>query len=172
MTAPPGLEPAGDEGVNRATSGGGQDREGRREKAGQGGKRKAGDRHGNAGDRRLPLAADVEQAGMEGDGNREPGEDEVGRVVEREADALGAAERAAQKQRRRLQRILADADDHEPGDEQSRRDRNQRHHRDIGPAWEVDGRGAHPASVTLPAPSSGKKGLWAISQRCPSGSAT
>ena len=42
----------------------------------------------------LALAADVEQAGMEGDGDREAGEDEVGGVEEREADALAVAERA------------------------------------------------------------------------------
>ena len=41
-----------------------------------------------AADIGLALAADVEQAGMEGDRDGEAGEDEVGRVVERVADAL------------------------------------------------------------------------------------
>ena len=64
----------------------------------------------------LALAADVEQPAMEGDRDGEPGEDEVGGVVEREADALAIAEGAAQHQHRRLDRALADREDDEPGD--------------------------------------------------------
>ena len=36
----------------------------------------------------LPLAADVEEAAVEGDGNGEPGEDEIGCVVKGVADRL------------------------------------------------------------------------------------
>ena len=54
----------------------------------------ADERHAEAGDIGLALAADVEQAGMEGDRHREPGEDEVGGVEQREADALAVAEGA------------------------------------------------------------------------------
>ena len=42
----------------------------------------------------LALGADVEQAGLEGERHREAREDEVGRVVEREAERLAAAEAA------------------------------------------------------------------------------
>ena len=43
-------------------------------------------RAAKAGDIGLPLAADVEQAGMEGHRDGKAGEDEIGRVVERVAD--------------------------------------------------------------------------------------
>jgi hypothetical protein len=42
----------------------------------------------------LALAADVEQAAMKSDGDRKSGEDEVGGVVQGEADALAVAEGA------------------------------------------------------------------------------
>ena len=52
----------------------------------------ADDADAEAGDIGLALAADVEQAAMEGDGDRKTGEDEVRRVVERVAEAGAAAE--------------------------------------------------------------------------------
>ena len=58
------------------------------------GKARQTKRDAEAGDIGLAVAADVEQAGMEGDRDRKAGEDEVGGVEEREADALGIAERA------------------------------------------------------------------------------
>jgi hypothetical protein len=40
----------------------------------------------------LALAADIEQPAMEGDRDRQTGEDEAGRVIERVGDVLAAAE--------------------------------------------------------------------------------
>ena len=48
---------------------------------------------------------------MEGDGDGEPGEDEVGGVVEREADRLGIADGTADQGFQRLQRIDAEGPD-------------------------------------------------------------
>ncbi len=47
----------------------------------------ADDADAEAGDIGLALAADVEQAAMEGDRDGKAGEDEVGRIVEREGEA-------------------------------------------------------------------------------------
>ena len=71
-----------------------------------------------AADIGLPLAADVEQAGVEGDGDGEAGEDEVGGVVERVADRLAVAERAVDQELGGLERVLADQEDDQPGDEE------------------------------------------------------
>ena len=46
---------------------------------------------------------------MEGDGDGEPGEDEVGGVVERVADRLGIADGAEDQRLEGLERILAEA---------------------------------------------------------------
>ena len=54
----------------------------------------------------LALAADVEQAGMEGDRHREAGEDEVGGVVERVADRLRTSR--TRPKTRSAQRVRAD----------------------------------------------------------------
>jgi hypothetical protein len=61
-----------------------------------------------AADIGLALAADIEQAAMEGDGHGKPGEDEVGRVVERVADRLRRADRARHQQAQGVQWIDAD----------------------------------------------------------------
>ena len=71
----------------------------------------ADERHAEAADIGLPLAADVEQAGMEGDRDRQAGEDEVGGVEQREADALAIAERAVEHEPHGLERVLADDQD-------------------------------------------------------------
>ena len=60
-------------------------------------KRERDERHAEAAEIGLPLAADVEQPGVEGDRDGEAGQDEVGGVEEREADALAVAERAAER---------------------------------------------------------------------------
>ena len=54
----------------------------------------------------------VEEAGMESDRDRESREDEIRRVIEREADALGRAEAAGDQNARRLERAFADRRDH------------------------------------------------------------
>ena len=64
--------------------------------------RQGDQRDAEAADIGLALAADVEQAGMEGDRDGEAGEDEVGGVVEREADALGRAEGAVDQDHDRV----------------------------------------------------------------------
>ena len=69
----------------------------------------------------LALAADVEQPGMEGDRDREAGEDEVGGVVERVADRLDIAEGAVTSSSHRLERVLADEEHDEPGDQEGER---------------------------------------------------
>jgi hypothetical protein len=51
-------------------------------------------RRAEAGDIALPLCADVEQAGMETDRDRKPGEDEARRVEQRIADPFEIPERA------------------------------------------------------------------------------
>ena len=63
--------------------------------AGQEAEIERGERRAEAGDIGLALDADVEQAGVEADRDREAGEDEARRVIEREADAFEIAERAA-----------------------------------------------------------------------------
>ena len=50
----------------------------------------------------LPLAADVEQPGMEGHRHGQPGEDQVGGVVERVAHRLAIAEGAVDQGLHRL----------------------------------------------------------------------
>ena len=74
-----------------------------------------------AAEGRLTFAADVEQPGMIGDRDRKPGEDEIRRVEQREAEALARAEAALDQEPRRGERIFADAEHHEPGDEERRR---------------------------------------------------
>ena len=100
MAAAPGLQPAGQE-----RPGGAEQRRAERspsgtsEQAGQGAEVEADERRAEAADSRLPLAADVEQPGMEGDRDREAGEDEVGGVEEREAERLAGAEAPAIRSR-------------------------------------------------------------------------
>jgi hypothetical protein len=90
------LEPRGDE-----CPGGAEDarrRDGQREHDPRGQRPKARPTRpdAEAADVGLPLAADVEQAGVVGDGHGEAGEDEVRRVEERVADrVLGARRRPA-----------------------------------------------------------------------------
>ena len=53
------------------------------------------------------VLADIEQKAVKGDGDGEPGKDEIGGVVERVADCLGIAEGAIREDRDRLERIFA-----------------------------------------------------------------
>ena len=97
-------------------------------------------------------------------------EDEVRGVVQREADRLAAAEAAEDQRLRGRPRVDADRRHDEAAHEEGRGDAEERHQNDIGPARQRAG-DAHAGSVRLPCWSSGKKGLWATSQTCPSGSA-
>ena len=85
----------------------------------------------------LTLAADIEQAAVEGDRDRKAGEDEIGRVIEREAEALAIAERAVDHQAHRLEGILADEQDDQPGKQERRREVEQGEQADSRPSAEA-----------------------------------
>ena len=94
----------------------------------------------------LALAADVEQAAMEGDRHGQAGEDEVGGVVERVADRLRRADRARDQQLERMERIDAD-DAHDDADgQEGERDVDQRQQRRCRPSAAGDGGPAHAAA--------------------------
>ena len=90
-------------------------------------------RRAEARDIGLPLDADVEQAGVEADRHRKAGEDEAGRVIKREADALEIAERAGDQDLHRFERVLADRQHDEAGNDEGGRDVDERNQRDVGP---------------------------------------
>ena len=112
----------------------------------------ADERRAEAAERRLALAADVEQPGVEGDGDREAGEDEVGRVVERVADALAAAERAAQQHGAVASSGFSPmASTTRPADQERRDDGERRHEHQVGPARQRDRRALMPRAPSTPA---------------------
>ncbi len=78
-------------------------------------------RGADAAQHRLAFAADVEQPRMKCHRDRQAGEDEGRRVVQRVAQADAAAEGALDQQRQRLPRVLADEQHDEAGDEQRER---------------------------------------------------
>ena len=61
----------------------------------------------------LPLTADVEHHGVKGDGDGEPGKDEIGGVIQRIAEAAIVDEGAFQHHRDRGERILAERRDNQ-----------------------------------------------------------
>jgi hypothetical protein len=87
----------------------------------------------------LPLAADVEQAAMEGDGHRQPREHEGGGVVQRVADAGRRAEGALGQQREHLGGVEAHEQRHAAGHQQrdGQVDGGQQGH--VHPARQFDG---------------------------------
>ena len=90
-------------------------------------------RRAETGDIGLPLRADVEQAGVEADRHRKPGEDETGRKKQRESDALEITERAGNQDLHRFERVLADRQHDETGNDESGRDVDERNQRNVGP---------------------------------------
>src|SRR4051794_14386493 len=168
VAAAPGLEPARDEAPDGAERGRGQDgerqRHGCREVAG-------GERHereAETPDIGLPLAADVEQAGVIGHGDGEAGVDEVGRVVERVADRLAVAERAVDEELGGLERILADQEDDQPGDEEGEQEVEEGEQDVLGPARQLAAARHQAASLSvIPAISSptlrSSASVWASS---------
>ena len=96
----------------------------------------------------LALAADVEQAAVERDGDREPGEDEARGVEQRVADRLLVAEGAEHQQAERLQRVLAEHDDDQPGDQEGRAEVQERQEAQIDPARQLTR--APPSEMRLP----------------------
>ena len=85
VAAAPRLQVARDESPGRAEQGRGADAERDQQGRGQASEMQADERHAEPGKRRLAFSADVEQAGVVGDRDRKPREDEVRRVEEREA---------------------------------------------------------------------------------------
>src|SRR5271155_2559363 len=81
----------------------------------------------------LALDADVEEAGMETDRDREASEDEAGGVIEREAEPLEIPDRARDQDLDGFERILADRQNDKAGNEEGRRDVEQRDQRDVRP---------------------------------------
>jgi hypothetical protein len=99
----------------------------------------------------LALAADVEQAAVEGDRDREPGEDEAGGVEQRVADRLSVAERAEDQQTHGFQRVLAEEQHDQAGDQERRRQVEERQEPEVHPARQLTRARRHQACVSLPA---------------------
>mmetsp|Transcript_6590 Transcript_6590/g.27248 ORF Transcript_6590/g.27248 Transcript_6590/m.27248 type:complete len:448 (-) Transcript_6590:5333-6676(-) len=95
--------------------------------------------HAHAAQRRLPLAADIEQAGMNGHGHGQTREDEGRRVVQRIAEAARAAKRAIQQHAQCLPGAVADEHDDPAGHKQRDGEVPQRQQADVDPLRELDG---------------------------------
>ncbi len=148
MAVAVGLQIARDRRERGTEQGRGEDRGDRQRVARQEAEVKRGERGPEAGDVGLALDPDVEQAGVEAERDREAGEDEARRVIEREADALEIAERAPDQDLHRLERVLADGEHDEAGDDEGGGDVDQRDQRDVSPLRQgLEGR-AHAASFS------------------------
>src|SRR6185437_2545996 len=99
----------------------------------------------------LSLRADVEQSGMEADGDRKTGEDEARRVEEGIADPFEIAERSENQALDCLKRILADRQHHKAGYDERGGDVDERNERNVGPRWQRLERRAHAARSLTPA---------------------
>src|SRR5690606_22525623 len=84
--------------------------------------------------------ADVEQPAMEGDGDREAGENEVRRVIEGEAEPVAIAERAIEHDAHRFDRIFPHRQHHDAADDEGQRHVEDRQQDDIDPAGQGHGR--------------------------------
>ena len=104
-----------------------------------------------ASDIGLPLNSDVEQAGLEAERHREAGEDEARRVIEGEADPFEIPERAGDQDLHRFQRILANREHDQAGNDEGGGDVDQRNQRDVGPCGKWLERGTHAARSLTPA---------------------
>ena len=96
----------------------------------------------SAGHVGLALAADVEKAGMEGNGNRKAGEDEVGGVVEKIAPALERAHGALEHDPHGFQRIFANDQHHQAGDHQGEQQIEKRDQGHVNPDRKLAARAA------------------------------
>src|SRR5208337_3414922 len=146
-----GLQIARDRGEGGAEQGGGDDRGHHQRISRQEAEIEGRKRGAEAGDIGLSLDPDVEEPCMEADGDREPGEDEAGRVIEGEADALEVAERAGDEDLHGLERVLADRQHDEAGNDEGGRDVDERNQRDVGPGRQGLERRAHAARSLTPA---------------------
>ena len=146
-----GLQVAGNGGECGAEQGGAEDRGEDESVAWQEAEMEGDERGAEARDVGLPFDADIEEAGVKADRDREPGENETRRVIEREADAFEIAERAGDEDLHRLERILADRQHDETGYDKGGGDVDQRDQRDVGPGRQRLERGAHAARSLTPA---------------------
>ena len=146
-----GLKIAGNERERRAEQRGADDRGEDQRIAGQEAEMERDKRRAEARDIGLALDADVEQPRVEADGDRKAGEDETGRVIEREADAFEIAERAGDENLHRLERILADRQHDETGNDEGCGDIDERDQRNVRPDGQGPRRRAHAARSLTPA---------------------
>ena len=132
-----GLQPARDERPGAAACGRPEHRERHHEQPGQPAKVKADQGDAEATDVGLALAADVEQAAVERDRDREAGEDEARGVKQRVADRLAIAEGAVDQKLDRLERVLAEEQHDQAGDEERRGEVEQRQQPEVHPGRQL-----------------------------------
>ena len=137
VAAAPGLQPARDERPDPAEQGRGEDRRRHHEDPGQPAEIEGHQRDAQAAEIGLALAADVEQAAVERDGDGEPREDEARGVEQRVADRLLVAEGAEHQQAKRLERVFAEHDDDQPGYQEGRAEVQERQEAQIDPARQL-----------------------------------
>ena len=114
-----------------------EDRERHHEQPGQPAEIEADQGHAEAADIGLALAADVEQAAVEGDRDREAREDEAGGVEQRVADRLAIAEGAEDQELDRLERVLAEEQHDQAGDQERRGEVEQRQQPEVHPGRQL-----------------------------------
>ena len=83
---------------------------------------------------------------MESDGDRQPGKDEIRRVVQRETDTLAIAEGTLDKQGSSADRAFADQKHHEAGDEKGNDEIDERNDAVVDPAGQFCIGRAHSAA--------------------------
>src|SRR5262249_37778499 len=144
------LQPGRDERPERAAQHRRENGEGQRHGERRGAEGEAEKGHGEAAEHLLACAADIEEAGMEGEGDGKAGEDEGGGVIEGEADAFRIAEGAVDKDGERRHGIGADGEDDKPRQQQRRDEVQERQQDVIGPARQLSRR-SHATSSRMPA---------------------
>ena len=97
----------------------------------------ADDGHAKPAQTRLPLAADIEQRRVIGDGHGQPGEDEVGGVIQRKAPAIAGPHRPGHHGLQRFPRAFPDGEDHQRGNRCRQQKRDQRRQDHIRPFWHL-----------------------------------
>ncbi len=152
VAAAPRLQPARDERPEAAEQRRRQDRERQDQRERQPAEVEADQRDAEAADVGLPLAADVEQAAVEGDRDRETREDEAGRVKQGVADRLAVAERAVDQELDRLERVLAEQQHEQARDEERRRQIEQWQEAKIDPGRQLPRARRHQRSASVSRP--------------------
>src|SRR5690606_33982367 len=96
--------------------------------------------------------ADVEQAAVECNGDREPREDEVGRIIERIGEAVSAAERAIHENDGGAQGILTDQQDDEARNRERHDKIDERYQPVVSPSRKLCVGRAHSAASCFSTP--------------------